>query len=209
MNAESGYLLLVEDDPDILKFLDTTLTFSGYRVITARNGNEGLEAIRKEHPAIVITDIMMPKLDGFGLVHRLRLNPETRDIPVVFITATYVAPEDREFAFDVGATHFIQKPLDLKEFLGTIAELLKQGMPVTIEPLDELEFYDGYRIRLEVKLAQLNKQIARDKLLLGDQTDTGSLALKASYHKALIERDDITLLLNQIHEQLKKYEKPE
>ncbi|MBN1453646.1 MAG: response regulator [Anaerolineales bacterium] len=209
MNTESGYLLLVEDDPDILKLLDTTLTFSGYCVITARNGNEGLEVIRKERPAIVITDIMMPKLDGFGLVHRLRLNPETRDIPVVFITATYVAPEDREFAFDVGATHFIQKPLNLEEFLNTISELLKQGLPVEIEPLDEFNFYEGYRIRLEAKLAQLNKQIARDELLLGDQTDTGSLALKASFHKSLSERDDILLLLDQIREQLKKYTKPE
>ena len=207
MNAETGYLLLVEDDPDILKFLETTLTFSGYRVVTAFNGNEGLEIIHKERPAIVITDIMMPKLDGFGLVHRLRLNPETRDIPVVFITATYVAPEDRDFAFNAGATHFIQKPLNLKEFLATIDELLKQGLPVTIEPLDEYEFYEGYRRRLETKLAQLNKQIARDELLLGNQTDTGSLALKASFHKATVERDDILLLLDQIHEQLKKYNK--
>jgi len=209
MNTESGYLLLVEDDPDILKLLDTTLTFSGYRVVTARNGNEGLEVIHKERPAIVITDIMMPKLDGFGLVHRLRLNPETRDIPVVFITATYVAPEDREFAFTAGATHFIQKPLNLEEFLNTISELLKQGLPVEIEPLDEFDFYDGYRRRLETKLAQLNKQITRDELLLGDQTDTGSLALKASFHKSLSERDDILLLLDQIREQLKKYTKPE
>ncbi len=86
MNTEPGYLLIVEDDPDILKLLDTTLTFRGYRVITAHNGKEGLEIVQKEHPAIVITDIMMPKLDGFGLVHRLRLNPETRGIPVVFIS---------------------------------------------------------------------------------------------------------------------------
>jgi len=209
MNAETGYLLLVEDDPDILKLLDTALTFSGYRVVMARNGNEGLEIIQKERPAIVITDIMMPKLDGFGLVHRLRLNPETRDIPVVFITATYVAPEDREFAFDVGATHFIQKPLNLDEFLTTIDNLLKQGMPVTIEPLDEYQFYDGYRRRLETKLGQINKQIARDKLLLGNQTDAGSLTLKASVHKATVERDDILLLLDQIHEQLEKYKKPD
>ncbi|MFL7868753.1 MAG: response regulator, partial [Anaerolineales bacterium] len=195
--------------PDILTLLETTLSFSGYRVVTARNGNEGLEVIKKEHPAIVITDIMMPKLDGFGLVHRLRLNPETRDIPVVFITATYVAPEDREFAFDVGATQFIQKPLNLEEFLNTISELLKQGLPLEIEPLDEFEFYQGYRRRLETKLAQLNKQITRDELLLGDQTDTGSLALKASFHRATIERDDITLLLKQIREQLEKYEKSE
>lgn len=209
MNAETGYLLLVEDDPDILKLLDTALTFSGYRVVMARNGNEGLEIIQKERPAIVITDIMMPKLDGFGLVHRLRLNPETRDIPVVFITATYVAPEDREFAFDVGATHFIQKPLNLDEFLTTIDYLLKQGMPVTIEPLDEYQFYEGYRRRLETKLGQINKQIARDKLLLGNQTDAGSLTLKASVHKATVERDDILLLLDQIHEQLEKYKKPD
>lgn len=209
MNTESGYLLLVEDDPDILKLLDTTLTFSGYRVVTARNGDEGLEAIRKEHPAIVITDIMMPKLDGFGLVHRLRLNPETRDIPVVFITATYVAPEDKDFAFDAGATHFIQKPLNLEEFLATISELLKQGLPVEIEPLDEFEFYDGYRIRLETKLAQLNKQITRDELLLGTQSDAGDRPIQASFDKARNEREEIMLLLDQIHEQLKKYTKPE
>ena len=83
MNAGSDYLLIVEDDPDILKLLETTLTYSGYRVITARNGNEGLEAIQRERPAIVIADIMMPQLDGFGLVHRIRLNPETRESKIL------------------------------------------------------------------------------------------------------------------------------
>jgi DNA-binding response OmpR family regulator len=183
MNVGSGYLLLVEDDPDILKLLDTTLTFSGYRVIKARNGNEGLECIQRERPAIVIADIMMPELDGFGLVHRMRLNPETRDIPVVFITATYVSPEDKEFAFNVGATQFIQKPINLEEFLETIAELLKQGMPVVIEPLDEFNFYDGYRIRLETKLAQINKKITRDEFLLGTKSDAGDQDLQISLNK--------------------------
>jgi len=209
MNTGSDYLLIVEDDPDILKLLDTTLTFSGYRVITTRNGNEGLEVIHAQRPAIVIADIMMPKLDGFGLVHRLRINPETRDIPVVFITATYVAPEDREFAFNVGATHFIQKPLNLEEFLGTIAELLKQGMPVEIEPLDEFDFYDGYRNRLEAKLAQINNQIARDEFLLGTPSDEGNQSLQVSLHRAFSERDELKLLLDQVHEQLKKYTQPE
>src|SRR5688572_19331161 len=110
MNAEQAYLLLVEDDPDILKMLNTTLNIKGNRLVTARNGKEGLDVIQGERPAVVIADIMMPKLDGFGLVHRIRINPETRDIPVVFITATHVAPEDREFALNIGATRFIQKP---------------------------------------------------------------------------------------------------
>ena len=205
MNAGSGYLLLVEDDPDILKLLDTTLTFSGYRVITARNGIEGLEAVQKNRPAIVIADIMMPNLDGFGLVHRLRINPETRDIPVVFITATYVTPEDRDFAFEVGATQFIQKPLNLEKFLGTIAELLEKGMPVEIEPLDEFDFYDGYRNRLETKLAQINKHIARDEFLLRTPSDEGDQSIQVSLHRALSERDELNLLLDQVHEQLKKY----
>src|SRR6266496_5720964 len=132
MNMQQGYVLIVEDVPDILKLLHATMTFKGYRVVTAHNGQEALEAVRRERPALVITDIMMPKLDGFGLVHRLRINPETREIPVVFITATYVAREDREFALNIGATRFIQKPVDLEKFLTTIAELMEEGMPILI-----------------------------------------------------------------------------
>jgi DNA-binding response OmpR family regulator len=207
MNAGPGYLLIVEDDPDILKLLDTTLTFRGYRVITAHNGQEGLQVVQGERPAIVIADIMMPKLDGFGLVHRLRINPETRDIPVVFITATYVAPEDREFALNIGATRFIQKPVDLQDFLRMITELLEQSTPVRIEPLKELDFYDEYRKRLEAKLAEKNTQIARDEYLLGTPSAEEDQFLRASLRRAIAEREELKLLLDQIHEQLIKYTK--
>jgi CheY-like chemotaxis protein len=209
MNPEQDHLLIVEDDPDILKLLHTTLTFKGYRVLTARNGKEGLEAIQKQRPAIVIADIMMPKLDGFGLVHRIRINPETRDIPVVFITATYVAPEDREFALNIGATRFIQKPVDLEKFLTTVAEVLKQGIPIRIEPLTELNFYDEYRKRLESKLDEKNKQIARDEHLLGTHSAEEDAFLRASLRHAISERDELKLLIDQIDEQIQKYDKPE
>ena len=206
MKTGSGYLLIVEDDPDILTLLRTTLTFRGYRVVTARNGREGLDLVRVEHPAIVIADIMMPKLDGFGLVHRLRLDPETCDIPVVFITATYVAPEDREFALNIGATRFIQKPVDLDAFLETVAELLEGGLPLTIEPMQEITFYEGYRQRLETKLDQKNKQIARDEHLLKTRDDLDTEALQASLRHAVEERGEILLLLDQVQEQIEKYE---
>jgi len=209
MNAGQAYLLIVEDDPDILELLDTTLTFGGYRVITARNGREGLEVIKKQLPAIVIADIMMPMLDGFGLVHRLRINRETRDIPVIFITATYVAPEDKEFALNIGVTRFIEKPIDLEDFLTTIAELLKRGVPVAIEPLKELSFYEGYRKRLEKKLDQKNKQIAREEDLMKTSLGEENEALRASLHQAISDRDEIKLLLVQIREQLGKSTKPE
>jgi len=205
MNTGQDYLLIVEDDPDILKLLDATLTFRGYRVITARNGTEAMEVIQVKRPAIVITDIMMPRLDGFGLVHRLRIHSETRDIPVVFITATYVAPEDREFALNIGATRFIQKPVDLEKFLSTIAELLKEGTRPLIEPLKEFNFYDGYRIRLEIKLDQKIKQIAREELLLGTHSDQEDQYIQASLRHAIRETEELRLLLSEVYEQLEKY----
>lgn len=207
MKSNRGYLLVVEDDPDILRLLKTTLSFSGYQVITACNGNEGLEAVWKERPAIVIADIMMPSLDGFGFVHRLRINPETRAIPVIFITATYVSREDREFALNIGATRFLQKPIELDEFLATIEELLTQEAPVTFEPLHELKFYEGYRKRLEAKLDQKNKQITRDERLLGNKSDEEDQYLQASIHQTLIEQEDLKLLLDQVREQLEKLAK--
>ena len=204
MDTGQDYLLIVEDDPDILKLLDATLTFRGYRVITAQNGRDGLEAIRLKQPAIVITDIMMPTLDGFGLVHRIRINPETREIPVVFITATYVTREDRDFALSIGATRFIQKPVDLEKFLATIAELMDQGLPET-KPFNELDFYKEYRKRLELKLDEKNKQIAREEHLLGTKADKEDQSVQLSLRRATRERDELKLLLHQIHGQLQKY----
>jgi CheY-like chemotaxis protein len=205
MNTGQDYLLIVEDDPDILKLLDATLTFKGYRVISAKNGKEGLEAIQVKRPALIITDIMMPKLDGFGLVHRIRINPETRDIPVVFITATYVTREDQEFALNIGATRFIQKPVDLEKFLVMIAELMELGLPTVIQPLNDLEFYNEYRKRLELKREEKIKQIARDQHLLSTNANEEDSALQASLLHAIRERDELEVLINQIHEQLDKF----
>ena len=209
MNPATDYLLIVEDDPDILKLLDATLTFKGYRVLTAHNGKEGLEAIRMKRPAIVIADIMMPKLDGFGLVHRMRINPQTRDIPVVFITATYIAREDRDFALSIGATRFMQKPIDLDKFLAMIAELLEQRLPAAAKPFNELDFYNEYCRRLEAKLEEKIKQIARDVHLLGTDADKEDPFLEASLRQTIHERDELQLLLDQVHQQLEKYAKSE
>ncbi len=209
MNARSDYLLLVEDDPDILKLLSTTLSFRGYRVVTASNGKEGLDAVRQERPALVIADIMMPKLDGFGLVHRLRINPETRNIPVIFITATFLSPEDKEFALDIGVTRFIQKPLDMDAFLQAIAALLEQGKGLIIEPLREYSFYEGYRARLETKLAQKNKQIARDEALLTTDPEEDDSPLHASLRQAMREREELKDLLDQVYGYLAKLAKPQ
>jgi CheY-like chemotaxis protein len=205
MRPDTGYLLVVEDVPDILILLDTTLRFRGYRVVTAYNGMEAMQAIHKERPALIITDILMPKMDGFSLVHRLRLDPETRDIPVVFLSATYVAPEDKVFAHTLGVTRFIEKPVDLETFLPMIDHLLEQELPPKFEPLNEVEFYSGYRKRLEIKLRQKNTQIVRDQHLLATLPENEQSTIKASLQLATEEREEIQKLLDQIYKILKNH----
>jgi len=207
MDTSQNYLLVVEDIPDILNLLDTTLKFKGYRVITARNGEEALDVIEKERPALIITDILMPKMDGFSLVHRIRIDPKTRDIPVVFLSATYVLPEDKEFALTLGATRFIEKPVALDVFLPIIAELLSQDAPA-FEPLNEFDFYDGYRKRLETKLKHKNIQIARDEHLIGTLPEAEIQSIKTNLNHCISERDEIQHLLDEISERLENLAKP-
>src|SRR5512147_2835207 len=202
MNMQNGYVLIVEDVPDILKLLDATLSFKGYRVITSRNGQEALEAIQRERPILIITDIMMPKLDGFGLVHRLRINPETRETPVIFLTATYVALEDKAFALNIGATRFIEKPVNFEKFLNTIEELIKQGTPAAPTMMIEAEFYEGYRQRLEKKLDHKTTQITRDEHLVETLPEMEKQTFKASLQAAITERDEIQRLLDEIRMRL-------
>jgi len=209
MITQPGYLLVVEDIPDILKLLEATLTFKGHRVVTARNGEEALEALERERPALVITDILMPKMDGFSLVHRLRINPATRDIPVVFLSATYVAPEDKAFALTIGVTRFIEKPVALNEFVRIIEKLLEQGAPAAQQTINEIDFYDGYRKRLEIKLNQKTTQIARDERLMETLSDEEKAAFRASLQLAVSERTELKHLLDQIDEQIDKFSKPE
>ena len=209
MSAQQGYLLVVDDVPDILELLDAMLKFKGYRVLTARNGQEALACIEQERPALIIADILMPKMDGFTLVNRLRLNPQTRDIPVIFLSATYVAPEDKAFALTIGVTRFIEKPVDVESFLPMIAEYLTQGPPAPLEPLSEYDFYVGYRKRLEVKLKQKNTQIARDQHLLGTLSESERPSFETSLHQTISERDEMQHLISQIRELLENKAKPE
>lgn len=202
MTTNKGYLLVVEDVPDILALLVATLKFKGYTVATATNGEEALEIIRKEHPALVITDILMPKMDGFSLVHRLRLDPSTRDIPVVFLSATYVAPEDKEFAHTIGVTRFIEKPVDMEKFFPEIDRLLSEGAQETRPLMNERRFFEGYKKRLEAKLRHKTTQIMRDQHLFETLDESQKLAFKTSMQTAIREREEIQKLLEQIREKI-------
>ena len=202
MNIPYGPLLVVEDIPHSLELLKVTLGFKGYPVISARNGEEALEAIAQERPALVITDILMPKLDGFSLVHKLRQNPKNRDIPIIFLSATYVTSGDKDFALSLGAIRFLEKPVDTEEFLLTVAEVLTGGPSTMPEPLGEKEFYDGYRERLEKKLRHKITQIQRTERLLVSLPEEQKPAFMILLKEARDHRDQIQLELDELYDLL-------
>ncbi len=207
MTIPYGPILVVEDVPNVLELLEVTLRFKGYPVITAQNGQEALDKVTTEHPALVITDILMPKMDGYALAHRLRSNPETCRTPLIFLSATYVTPEDKKFAISLGAVRFIEKPIDTEEFLLTVAELLTQGPEPVPEPMGEREFYTGYRERLEHKLRHKNTQIARTENLLASLPAAQRPAFETLLQQTIKDREDIQTELNEIYKILDESKK--
>ncbi len=207
MNIASSPLLVVEDSPNVLELLEVTLRFKGYTVITARNGLEALEQVNKEHPALVITDILMPIMDGYALAHRLRSDAKTRHIPIIFLSAAYVSPEDKQFAISLGAVRFLEKPINTEEFLLTVAELLTEGPLTTPEPLGEREFYSGYRERLEHKLRHKNTQISRTERQLTSLPADQHPAFEALLKQTRNDRDEIQAELSQINKILDGYKR--
>lgn len=206
MTISEGSILVVEDMSQIRGLLEVTLRFEGYPVTSASNGEEAMEIIAEQLPAMIITDILMPKMDGFALVYHLRKNPATRNIPVVFLSATYVTKEDKEFALSLGAVRFLEKPIDTAEFLLTIGEILTEGASTIPLPLGEKEFYTGYRKRLENKLRQKNQQISRTQRLLETLEDSQKPAFEALLTEANEHRSQILHELEEIIQNLKKLE---
>jgi len=208
MSTLYGPILIVEDVPNVLELLEVTLRFKGYAVLTAHNGEEALDVIARQKPVLIITDILMPKLDGYALVQKLRLSPETRSVPVIFLSATYVTPEDKNFALSLGAARFMEKPIDTEDFLLTVAELVTQQQPLTQpQPLDMEKFYNGYRTRLENKLRHKNTQIARAERLLPTLPTDQRPAFEALLKQSMRDRDEIQTELDNIYKTLDELKK--
>jgi CheY-like chemotaxis protein len=203
MTVPYGPLLVVEDVPHILQLLEMTLKFKGYPVVTAQNGEEALAKITAERPALVVTDILMPKLDGFALIQRLRTDPKTNTIPIIFLSATYITPEDKAFAMRLGAARFLEKPVDTEEFLLTVAEVLTGGPETLPPPMRQEDFNLGYRERLEQKLRHKAGQIARIERLLGSVPAEQITAFQALLDEARQTRHEIQQELDVIYDILK------
>ena len=128
-------------------------------VVTARNGDEALEYIASEQPGVILTDILMPKLDGYALAQRVRSDPGTRlHIPIIFVSATFITEDDKQFALSLEAVRFLGKPIEASELLLTVAEALTGDAIQQAALLATRAFHKEGLDRLQDKLQQKELQ---------------------------------------------------
>ena len=123
-------VLVVDDEPNILELLSVSLRFQGFEVATASTGAEGLDTARTFRPDAVILDVMMPGMDGFGLLKRLRADGV--DAPVLFLTAKD-AVEDKISGLTLGADDYVTKPFSLEEVVTRLRVILRRAGKVSVE----------------------------------------------------------------------------
>lgn len=119
-------ILYVEDNEDNIYMLSNRLARKGYEVIVATDGEQGVDLARSEAPALILMDLTLPVVDGWEATRRLKAASETRDIPVIALTA-HAMSDDREKALAAGCDDFDTKPVNLKRLLGKIQALLSEG----------------------------------------------------------------------------------
>lgn len=156
-------ILIVDDQEENLYLLQAMFGGNGYTLDQARNGVEALERARKNRPDIIITDILMPMMDGFSLCRECKKDSALKHIPLVFYTATYTDERDRAFALSLGAARFIVKPEEPDVFIKSIREVLQDGgrnEGRSAPPPEEREFLKQYNSTLIRKLEERSESLA-------------------------------------------------
>jgi PAS domain S-box-containing protein len=160
-------ILVVEDTYPSLYLIQSLLSGGGFEVVTAENGCLALERLRDEAVDLIVSDVLMPQMDGFQLCREVKATPALRNIPFLIYTATYTAAEDATFARSLGADGFLVKPTDAAQLLGTIRTLIQRGaagksLPPVVapaEPVEDLDYFKQYNVRLIKKLESKVEQL--------------------------------------------------
>jgi CheY-like chemotaxis protein len=126
--ADAPTVLLVEDNEDNLRIYSTILTYSGYNVVEATDGEAGLAAARDQQPDLILMDVSIPKIDGWEVTRLLKSDPATSTIPVIALTAHALAT-DRERAQEIGFDGYISKPAEPRQVLAEVERRL--GKPAS------------------------------------------------------------------------------
>jgi two-component system, OmpR family, alkaline phosphatase synthesis response regulator PhoP len=121
-----GRILVVDDEVYIVHILDFSLGMEGYEVVTALDGEQALEKVAQQKPDLIVLDIMMPKLDGYETCKALKSREETKDIPVILLSAKG-RNVDQKTGFEVGADDYITKPFSPRKLVERINAILGQA----------------------------------------------------------------------------------
>jgi DNA-binding response OmpR family regulator len=117
-------VLVVDDDPVILKLLEVNFEMEGFTVLTARDGEEGIEVARTDQPDLIVSDIMMPKVSGLELVTALKADPTTSEIPIILLSAKAQNADVRS-GLDAGADDYVTKPFEPLDLVDRVNRLLE------------------------------------------------------------------------------------
>jgi PAS domain S-box-containing protein len=159
----AGRRILVVDDEALNRKLTTVrLELAGYEVETVSGGEEALVVARRNPPAAIVSDVMMPSMDGFSLCREARRDPALAGIPIVLVSSAYVDDADRNLARQMGANALVERTPDLADATAAISEALRGGPVAPVAPVDEAVFA-LHRERLQV---QLDRQHSQNETLL-------------------------------------------
>jgi DNA-binding response OmpR family regulator len=116
-------VLVVDDDPVIVRLLEVNFEMEGFAVRTAADGLEGLESAKAQHPDVIVSDVMMPRMDGLQLVNELKADPATASIPVILLSAKAQA-DDVRAGIEAGADDYVTKPFEPLDLLDRVVKLI-------------------------------------------------------------------------------------
>ena len=119
----TGTVLVADDDADIVRFVEVNLRLEGFRVVTARDGQEALTKALDLQPDVILLDVLMPRIDGYTVCARLRADQRGAAIPVILLTANFISA-DEQVALQAGADDFVVKPFDPRELMRRVKALL-------------------------------------------------------------------------------------
>ena len=198
-------ILIVDDQEENLYLLNTLLNGFGYQVVSARNGKEALEKLQAEDFRIIISDILMPVMDGFQLCHAVKTNEKFKHIPFVFYTAAYQEKEDEELAQKMGADKFIRKPMEPGQFVEIINQLMREVENGRIKPVEKIpgnekEVFKLYNERLVNKLEEKTIKL-QEEVRKRQQAEQ---ELKTYYNQLEVSVEERTAELTQINFQLER-----
>jgi len=166
MGPRTKNILIVDDHPTNRKLLRAMLEAEGYKVFDAAEGVEALTLLEREPVDAIISDILMPRMDGYRLCLEVRKIEKHKNLPLIIYTSTYTSPGDEKCALDFGADRYIRKPAPARTMLDALEELLKSPRVRAIQPAPataELEVMKEYSEALIRKLEDKNKDLERAK----------------------------------------------